>query len=222
MERAAIVTDAEVTGYINDSIAEFQDILIANYGEDWASTGMTFMSVTASVGSYTLPTDCQKVRAVDVLVAGSSGSAVATWQALDNVSFENRNVIDPWSYDTPVGSRFGYHLMGASTMMLLPTPQASATLRLYYIPTSTLLTGSGDTLDGINGFDEYVVIDAAIKCRDKAQMEVGVLVARRENMLERVKKMSSNRVIGSVPTIRDTRGGWLTTGRWNNGYGWRR
>ena len=57
------------------------------------------------------------------------------------------------------------------------------------------LVNESDTLDGINGWEEYVVVDAARKMATKArdQMLVNELKEDRERLRERIKALAGKR-----------------------------
>jgi hypothetical protein len=71
MENSEFVTDAELTIYINGSIAELHDLLVASYGSDYFLSSTTFSTV-AGTESYSLPADFYKLMGVDVQVSGST------------------------------------------------------------------------------------------------------------------------------------------------------
>ncbi len=64
------------------------------------------------------------------------------------------------------GYPYFYKLLG-NNIEVLPTPQGAFALELRYIPTATVLASDSDTFDGINGWDEFVVVDVARKMATK-------------------------------------------------------
>lgn len=60
---------------------------------------------------------------------------------------------------------------------------------------ATFLTGSVVQVDGddFNGWSEYVIIDAAIKCLIKEESDVQVLLLEKQQVLARIEAMASNR-----------------------------
>lgn len=59
------------------------------------------------------------------------------------------------------------------------------------------------TIDGISGWEEYVVIDAALKSMGKEESDVSVLAAQKLAMLKRLQDMAENRDAGSPATVVD-------------------
>lgn len=73
------------------------------------------------------------------------------------------------------------------------------------------------TVDGISGWEEYPVIDVAIKIKDKEESDVQVLGVRKAAMLKRIEDTAANRDPGTAARTAD-----VMTDIWNNpsGGGW--
>ena len=91
------------------------------------------------------------------------------------------------------------------------------------IQTRLVLSGpsmSGDTLtaDGVSGWLEYVVTDAAIKALQKEESDTTTLQFQKQALIKRVESAAENRDAGSPATIADVQ--W-TNGTWpfGNGFG---
>jgi hypothetical protein len=82
-------------------------------------------------------------------------------------------------------------------------PGAGRTIRLLYIPKSTTLVSGSDTFDGINAFEEYVVVDAAIKMLTKEESDTSTLYAQKVALIERIHEMADDRDSGESETITD-------------------
>src|SRR4051812_1551341 len=70
MENSEFVSDSELTGYINSSIAELHDILAQAYGTDYFVIPYEF-STTSGEDEYELPEDFYKLHGVDAAVNGT-------------------------------------------------------------------------------------------------------------------------------------------------------
>lgn len=53
-------------------------------------------------------------------------------------------------------------------------------------------------IDGVAGWEEYIVIDAAIKCKDKEESDVSVLIARKNEKKKDIEGIAANRDPGSA------------------------
>lgn len=80
-------------------------------------------------------------------------------------------------------------------------PNTSATVRLRYIPTAPLLTSDASTFDGVNGWGELVVMNAAIDVLNKRGQDPSALMAKRDRFVERIR-LNVTRDAGEPPRVR--------------------
>lgn len=57
------------------------------------------------------------------------------------------------------------------------------------------------TMDGVNGGDDYVILDAAIKAGVKQEMDVSSLMTQKSALAERVRRMIANRNAGDAMVV---------------------
>lgn len=69
-------------------------------------------------------------------------------------------------------------------LMLMPTPSVNTQLRYYFVPVFTL--DDVGMMSLMASWDEYVVIKAAIKMKDKEESDVSVLMAELEQLSKRL------------------------------------
>jgi hypothetical protein len=74
-----------------------------------------------------------------------------------------------------------------------PAPDGSTDIRIWYIPRSPELTADSDKLQGFNGWEEYVVIDAAMKMLEKEESNTEALVLRKNRIIQRIYSMAQAR-----------------------------
>jgi hypothetical protein len=67
----------------------------------------------------------------------------------------------------------------------------------YTAPMSMFAT----TFDGIAGWEDLVILDAAIKCATKQEMDISGFMAQRQTMLDRIEAETSNRVAGDPMVV---------------------
>ena len=91
-----------------------------------------------------------------------------------------------------------------------------ATTRLQ-ISSATLSNGT-ETADGVSGWLEYVITDAAIKAAQKEESDTTTLQFQKQALIKRIEAAAENRDAGSPATIADVQ--W-TNGTWpfGNGFG---
>lgn len=211
---STFISDDELTRYIDQSYRELYDELVGAWGDDYfTKPDYVLMHITASVPTYDLPADCKALKGVDVFIGGGTSPDISGsigWTTCPRRSERSRNLGPAYGfYGTLYGPTLvlGYRPCGFNTIQFLPTPLLDATVRLRYVPLPTALTGSGDTIDGFNGWEELVVVDAAIKCLNKEQQDVSVLAGRKADMLRRIRAMAPRDAEG-IDTVQETRPGW--------------
>lgn len=186
------VSDDELTGYINASISELYDLLLLNFGEDYYTNPTPLsLAIVAGTDSYSLESSTYKIAGIDIQVGG-------LWVSLKRYTMGARNRAQEAS--TLKDAR--YRLIGTK-LRFTPSPTAAHTCRVWEVPAPTKLVDDDDTFDGIAGWEEYVIVDSAIKCLAKEESDVRVLAAAKAAQVERVTRASKNRDIGEPDEITD-------------------
>lgn len=201
MVDSEFVTDSELEFYVNSSIAELHDILIQAYEGDYNVKSDTF-TTTSGTDSYALSTiitddDFYKLRGIDVKLDGNKFASV------DRFNFNERNRFQDfvgWSY---LGlPHIRYRLVG-SNLNFHPVPDKNTEVKIWYVPVAQKLTDDADTLDDLNQFSEYVIVDAAIKMLNKEESDVSVLAAQKQMLKRRIEEAANNRDAGESESITD-------------------
>lgn len=196
MENSEFVSDAELVTYINSSLAELHDLLIASYCDDYMMEEHVFSSTTAL--EYALPSDFYKLRGVDVR-RGSN----AQWATVKRYNFNRRNEQqNAYAWNLLGLPYMEYRLVG-SKIRFNRTPDAELEFRIFYHPKLTKLVTDSDSYDDINGFAEYVVTDVAIKMLQKEESDVAVLAAQKVALTERIVAMAANRDANEPASVTD-------------------
>ena len=93
--------------------------------------------------------------------------------------------------------------------MFTPEPDSVKAVKIWYIPTadkftydSGTSTASG-TISVIHGYEEFIVLDAAIKCLQKEESDVTTLVGQKFAMKRRIEEAANNRDAGSPLSVSD-------------------
>jgi hypothetical protein len=175
---AGFVSSAEWTTYINASYEELYGLLVQAWGSDYyVATPYTF-DTDGTNNLFALPSDFFKLLGVDLQVQASN-----LWVTLKPFAMAERN-------------RFG--------LINSPVPMAGQTIRLWYVPTITALSGDSDsTVAILNGWEEYIVIDAAMKALAKEESDVSVLALRKAAILKRIEMEAEQRDAGMPAHIVD-------------------
>lgn len=180
---SGFLTDAEWTKNLNASYQELYGLIVQAFGNDYftqtPAAGYTFVT-SGTTNLFALPADFFKLLAVDLQV-GAAGN----WVSLKPFPMAERN---QFSLNN---SQF---------------PQGGQTVRLLYVPQPTLMVADVDTIDGVNGWEEYIVIDAALKAMAKEESDVSVLMARKGAIIKRLESEIENRDAGSPYVVADVMG----------------
>ena len=212
MESNDFVSDLEVQTYINAGLAELHDILIQTYGQDYYVSNATFNTV-AGTDTYPINSSTSgpnisnfyKLRGMDAKVNG------ADYFTLRPFNFNERNVYQNWGSWSLLGlTNIRYRMVG-DNIVFTPQPDNVTEVKVWFIPTaqqfdSATPATSTTTFADINGYAEYVVIDAAIKCLQKEESDVQVLMAQKTAMKRRIEEAANNRDAGSPLQISDIYG----------------
>jgi hypothetical protein len=196
MENSTFISDDELTSYINSSIKGLYDKLL-NAGEFYYFSSSD-IPVVANTSSYTLPSDFYKLLGVD-MVMDSLGNAVT----LKPFQFEQRNSFLYTPTWNVVGLSYLRYMIQGNNLKFVPVPSGAATVRIYYAPSATNLSADTDTFDGINGFEEWVILNTAIKMLDKEESDSSALRQDQAMIERRLDEMKLMRDYGSPSKIGD-------------------
>lgn len=179
MVNSTFVSTAEWTNYINGSYTELYGLLVTAFEDYYVTTPHEFVT-DGTNQDFALPTSPAlfKLLGVDLKVQASS-----LWVTLKPYTFLERN-------------SFG--------LVNSPVPMAGLTLRVWYVPVLTALSGDSDvTVDILNGWEEFIIVDAAMKAMAKEESDVSVLMARKQGLQARLAGEAANRDSGSPTRIND-------------------
>ncbi len=215
---SSFVTLPEWNSYINQSRFELYDLLVTLYEDYFLADPIVF--TTDGSDKYDLPNGTNysgakkfyKLWGVDCGLA-PSGNAWITLAKFDAI--ERNRYVFPNVTSTFAGVfNLRYRITG-NDVRFIPTPSGGQYIRLWYIPRLETLLADSDIMDGISGWTEYVIVDAAIKALQKEESDVTILLAQKQALIERITTSGMNRDAGQPDTISNSRG-W--SGK-NGGYG---
>ena len=195
METSNFVDDSELNGYINASIAELYDLMVAAYGSEYFLAEHSF-SVALSTTDYALPADFYKLKGVDIKINNNN------WFSVRPFNFNERNRNQDLTWGLLLGPSIRYRIMG-DNIKFNPAPDSSYDARLWYVPKSVVLALDADTFNDMNQWAEYVIVDAAIKMMQKEESDVTVLMAQKTALKRRIEEMADNRDAGQPETVSD-------------------
>lgn len=198
MVNSDFVSDADVTEMVNVSYSELYEFLVQTF-EDYfiAETTITTVSGTDAYDLSAVSPGIFKLRGVDLQLSAAAGNAIP----LRRFEWAERSRYNQavWgSVVMPGARRPAYRLLG-SKLKLAPPPDAAYDLKVYYVPAVTLLSndtpGTTDVLPGEvrPGWEEYIVIGAAIRMLEKEQNDTTPLMAELARLKARIESAAANR-----------------------------
>lgn len=200
MENTQYVSDAEVNSYINSSIAELYDLLVQAF-EDYYISSAT-ITLVAGTDVYTLPNDFYKVLGVDLDTSTNFQNSI-TLRAY-NFAERNRNSFYGQVQSAQI-TDLQYHIQGPS-IRFIPNPVQAGFVNLWYVPAATKLVADIDTFDGVNGYEEFIVWDVAMKLKTKEESDVSIEMMEKQRIIKRIQEAASQRDIGEPWRVTDVYG----------------
>lgn len=202
MVHSEFITDSEWNNYINASYKELYDILTQKFGDDYfVAAPYTFITQNNTT-QYALPRDFYKLLGVEIqLNTGDPNS----WVTMKNFQFIERN---RWSYPN-IYTFYGitnlrYRLNG-NNIMIMPMNQEGQAIRLWYNPRPSLLTNNGSIVDGVSGWEEYIIVDVCIKAWNKQESDPSVFMNQKNALLQRIEEAAENRDAGEASRVSDVK-----------------
>lgn len=219
------VTIPEWNTYINQSYFELYDLL-TNVYENWYLAPPVQITTDGQTIQYPLPDGVlyggaapfYKLMGVDCGLANANNAFVT----LSRFNFIDRNkFVFPNISSTFYGVFNLQYMLVGETLYFIPTPSAGQFLRVWYQPRLKELLKDTDILDGVSGWTEYIITDAAIKAMQKEESDVTVLAAQKMALIKRIEESAINRDISQPASISDVqssyrygRGGDPSGGSW--------
>jgi hypothetical protein len=208
MESSSFVTDSEVGGYCQQSATGLYDIILSAWGERYFFSQADLATV-ANQAYVNLPDDFYRLLKVGWVIGTGA----------DPVRMEPFQSDEEWAQLWGGGSGWDqgnppkYQPRG-NLLYLNPTPTSVQSLRLQYVPIMPAINDGGLVpvpFQGVNGWDEWITLDVAIKLRIKEESDVRDLQTERAQVEQRIRSMAPRRDMERTHKIQRRRGrSWLS------------
>jgi len=204
-------SDGEVTDYINTGLGELHDLLVSKF-EDYYVSSNTF-SLISGTSEYTLSSvgiaNMYKILGVD-MVQGSDTVRIPRYSFQERNTFSSNQAL----YSNRGHIHHRYNLNG-ETITFMPEPTSTDTVKIWYVPSYSKLVNDEDaTSNSLEyNWEEYAVVSAAIKMRQKEETSVTSLERELERITIRIEESARNRDAGEPMAIVDEDSGVLA-GHW--------
>ncbi len=173
------VSDSEVTRFINQSIAALHDQVTLACQDDYTTSQA--ISTVNGTEAYALAAAFYKLVSVEVTINGRTRQ-IGKWTFEERARYLN---VTTWGL---VSQPVAYRLVGSDSIRFMPIPDGVYSVTVWYIPAATQLALDADTYDGRDGWEEWVVLDAAIKAKTKSEEDVRDLTNERDRVWLRIEK----------------------------------
>ena len=191
MQNSNFITDDEWNRYINSAAKELYEILILK-GLQYTTTTDT-ISLNGTDDTYDLPSNFFKLVGVDHNINNET-------YPMEEYTFQNRNL-----YNQQNTQRYlRYRLVGEDMIRFNPKPSAQE-ITIWYDPVLATLSDDTDTLNGVNGWEEYVIVRSALWAKIKEESETGDLKQDIVFLRDRIETAAENRDLGPAGQVTDVR-----------------
>jgi hypothetical protein len=192
MVGSAFVADSGLglDAWINEANQKLHGMLVDALGEEYVSSSASFTTI-ANTSDYAVPASFYKLYGVDLDYHGVMRSLKQYTRAERNTYRELHPEYLP-----------RYSLVGTN-IRLYPIPTAGLTGAILYAPEATTLVNSGDTVNYPNGWQRFIVIDAAIQALAKEESDVRTLVAERAAIIKEIEQTKEQRDLATPKRVVD-------------------
>lgn len=195
-------TDAFINECINQSYARLYDQLVITASDYNVNTSL--FTTTAGTSIYSLPATFYKLRAIFIEIDG-----VATEMRLRNIQTPHNS-----EYRAEYRSRYTYSLVG-NNVEIEPTPTAEYDIELRYTPAPSRMTADIDVIDGVAGWEEFVVWDVATMVKTKDNHDISFYKLRADEWMKNVIDKAFTRNLAEPTRIHKRRMRVVPSSRWN-------
>lgn len=190
MQNNNFITDPELKLYIKNACTKYWN-LINQLGQDYNLITSPTTLFESNVKDYALPTDFLHVRGVDLAVS-SSPQPNDIWLNVKPFQFAERNRFQGYPYFSGFGiSTYLRYRIKNNFISFDPYPQGYGSFRIHYTPVMPDLTQPTDTIDGVNGFEDYIALKTAERMLAKEESDVS-WVLKEINEFEVMIKQSAD------------------------------
>lgn len=182
IENDSHVTAAELTRYINQSIARLYWKLVRLRGDAYYRVSS---DLSVSAETVAVPSDFFKLLGMQWVYDGTRRQRVRRVELQEWLEWDHS--LTGWSAGRDIRV-----MIEKALFRFWPTPNATETVRCWYLPAPAELSLDTDVFDGIAGFEEVVIVDAAIKAKTKRDEPVADLVSERKELMSEIETIASD------------------------------
>jgi hypothetical protein len=198
MENATdFVSTTFIKDLVNQSLAELIDLLRSHFGQEYHRKSHA-LSIVSGTRSYPLPSDFLALLYAEMELSTSDTRRIHPYTIHTASHARTLHGLDPIFYR--IGERGSSN---ARMIDFLPSPTASHTINIYYIPTAPQLVNDDDTFDAVNGWEDYIVWDVVAALLAKEESDMSYAIGKRESIKRRIESLAGATDQGSPEVIGD-------------------
>jgi hypothetical protein len=187
-ERSNFVTDDEIIRYIDQAYTKLYDLIVQKF-ENYYIDEYSF-TTDGTNNFFDLPATFYKMVGLDQLQSNSpAGDNALTVRPFN---FNERNRYNNILFAVTAAAFYRYLIQG-SKIKIMPQPSAGITFKMWYVPAPAKITTTVQTIDGVSGWEEVVILTAAIQIMNKQELDSSALKREQLEAIDRVLTMATER-----------------------------
>lgn len=195
MENSTFIATTEWNRMINESISDLWDLLLDTTGQEYYER-QDDQDLIPGTDYYLLPATFYRLLGVSVTCDGDTYPL----RPFNHDERHNENMPLRYRLTGDVSDSTGAY---TPVLYLRPMPTVSGTLSVFYVPHAPVLNADTDVWDGFNGWEEYVIVDVAIKALEKEESDTTALQHRLARLTKRIQGLAPSRDQSFPERVRD-------------------
>lgn len=205
----SMITLPELRDYVNEFGQELYDLLLDARGMEYNRKAWV-TATNPNQSEYILPPDFYQCLSVDIFIAPNQVLSARPYMEAERNRFR---WYPGWYYNQPVWWRIlGTPMVKGAAIQpqrinFIPAPAAAVTFVVNYWPIfKTFATdGTEDTLyiDGINGWEMYIVWKVVATCLEKMEQNSEFAQTRAAQLLQRIQDLADDHNAGNAERVHD-------------------
>lgn len=195
-ENSTFVTDAEITEYLNQELAELWAHMTQGSAAPHYRSSTTF-AVSSGTALYPLPADFWQLQGVEAQI-GASTVALRPFMPSQHAAMSSTG--GPFGVTLPIRYR-----LQADNIEFLPANQ-SFTATVYYTRSAPRLSAGADTVDGFNGFEMAALYGTVATILNKEESDPSFYLAQKDRIYRHIDSLASQRDAAEPDQVQDVTG----------------
>ena len=135
------------------------------------------------------------IKKLEQITSTNTAEASTTTYTVASHNFVANDVIKGSGF-TPAGFNVEQTVSSVTSTTVVTNLDSSAL-------TATVEGKLNSTFDGVSGWEEYIIVDSAMKCLQKEESDVSVLFAQKNALIQRIEAAAENRDAGEAECVQD-------------------